>query len=105
MRKLTGHDVIGELAKALHKPVMYIAFGDEPFPELLQACPFLTMDDIQILMDGFAYLIFDTQEAMENAYNHVVGDDGPTKFNKYDGPARVYALTCDSNGRFLTENT
>jgi hypothetical protein len=58
----------------------------------------------QIMMDGEGFSIFDTEEEMEAFYDMIVGDDGPTKSNPYDGPIRVYALTCGPNG-LMNENT
>ena len=50
-------------------------------------------------------LTFDTEKEMEKHYDLTVGDDGPTKYNSYDGECRVYALTCSNTGELLTENT
>lgn len=58
----------------------------------------------QILFDGEGFALFSTKEEMEEFYDKIVGDDGPTRLNKYDGPIRVYALTCGPTG-LLTENT
>lgn len=58
----------------------------------------------QIMMDGEGFSIFDTEEEMESFYDMIVGDDGPTKSNPYNGPIRVYALTCGPSG-FINENT
>lgn len=58
----------------------------------------------QIMMDGEGFSIFDTKEEMEAFYDMIVGDDGPTKSNPYNGPIRVYALTCGPNG-LMNENT
>ena len=58
----------------------------------------------QIRMDGEGFSIFDTEEEMEAFYDMIVGDDGPTKSNPYNGPIRVYALTCGPSG-LMNENT
>jgi len=58
----------------------------------------------QIMMDGEGFSIFDTEEEMDAFYDLIVGDDGPTKSNPYNGPIRVYALTCGPNG-LMNENT
>jgi len=58
----------------------------------------------QIMMDGEGFCIFDTKEEVEAFYDMIVGDDGPTKSNPYNGPIRVYALTCGPNG-LMNENT
>lgn len=58
----------------------------------------------QIMMDGEGFCILDTEEEMRGFYNLIVGDNGPTKSNPYNGPIRVYALTCGPNG-LMNENT
>jgi len=104
-----------ELAKALNKPCMYITLdwfrsdgttGDPK--EILKAAPYLDCDDndhMQALSDGMAILVFDSEEEMEDHYQQTVGDDGPTEKNPYNGPGRVYALTCTASGELQNENT
>ena len=58
-----------------------------------------------ILSDQYGFLLFDTKEEMVLHYNLTVGDDGPTKLNKYNGKLGVYALTCNNDGELQTENT
>lgn len=58
----------------------------------------------QVFIDGEGFSVFDTEEECENFYDLIVGYDGPTKSNPYDGPIKVYALTCGPNG-FMAENT
>ena len=84
--------------------LIFINDADE-WNEVIKACPLLAIDDYQILGDGMGFFIFQTEKEMEEAYEHIVGDDGPTEHNKYDGLARVYALTCDDKGIFHNENT
>jgi hypothetical protein len=86
---------------------MYIHFDPElPWEEVIKAAPYLQdrEERIQILIDGYAYILFDTYEEMRTMYYMTVGDDGPTSTNPYSGVAKVYALTCGPKG-FLTENT
>jgi hypothetical protein len=40
----------------------------------------------------------------DNVFDQVIGDNGPTNLNHYEGPARVYALVIGPNG-METENT
>lgn len=100
-----------ELAKALHKPVLYLAFNPEnpAFPaEWDKAAPYLTYDDnetMQAVFDGHAIVVCETDKERDKLYDMTVGDDGPTKTNSYDGSVRVYALTIDRNGQTLNENT
>lgn len=59
----------------------------------------------QVMGDGYGFFLFDTEAELNRYYESTVGDDGPMKYNKYKGPARVYALTCDPDGYLLNENT
>lgn len=77
----------------------------DDWSEVIKACPLLRINDYQILGDCIGFFIFQTEKEMKEAYEHIVGDDGPTKLNKYNGPARVYALTCDDKGVWHNENT
>lgn len=62
-------------------------------------------DYIQFLIDGCCYVICDTLEEADNCYQKIVGDDGPTTLNDYNGPCRVYACLIDNNGLAINENT
>lgn len=77
--------------------------------EILKAAPWINdidkADQYNLLYDGQVYLLFDTQAEMDNIYQQTVGDDGPTEKNPYNGPWRVYCLTCNPDGQLLTENT
>lgn len=74
--------------------------------EVRKAAPYLEGHDetIQFVADEVGYLLCDTREEMERLFGMTVGDDGPTKANTYDGPVRVYALTCGPDG-LENENT
>ena len=88
---------------------LYLSF--EPFfeskatEETLKAAPILKFADLNSRLEGFALFLFDSFYEAYNQFETVVGDDGPTKFNKYDGPVRVYAQVIDNLGQFVTENT
>src|SRR5687767_8195572 len=74
------------------------------FTEVMKAAPWLDINNdkdnhMQALADSSGYLLFDTEKEMELIYNNTVGDDGPTKTNKYNGLARVYLLTCGPDGQ------
>ena len=58
-----------------------------------------------VSMDGKAYLFFESETEMWDHYYSVVGEDGPTKMNPYNGDFKIFALTCDPQGNMLTENT
>jgi len=98
------------LAKAKKKPVLFLHFPTTwdtsvELEEILKAAPYLTFDDAQALSDGYAFIVCDSDKERDKLYELTVGDDGPTMFNDYDGPVRVYALTIDRTGQTLNENT
>ena len=97
------------LCKALKKWGISVDFcGSDSLGEIFKACPFLDAKvhkHVQMLIDGHGVFLFDTRDEMERHYRMIVGDDGPTDLNPYDGLVRVYALTCNPNGLLLNENT
>ena len=111
MEKLNfSHQVLERLCKAAGKYGLFIAFDpDDSWDEVSKATLGLVHksrgEDLQILSDGCAFFLLDTEEECWKAYNQVVGDDGPTKLNPYDGPVKVYALTFGPDGQPITENT
>lgn len=88
------------------KPCMLITFDtDQNIDEILKAAPYLNIAmNCQIISDGIGFLQFNSTNEMEKYFQLTVGDDGPTKTNPYNGPARVYAITCN-NGQLENENT
>lgn len=86
---------------------MFINFGSgADWDEVCLAAPYLKCEKLwQVQFAGVAYLFFDSEEELDRYYNKTVGDDGPTETNSYDGPVRVYALTCDPSGSLMNENT
>lgn len=105
--KLFHHTAfLEEFCRRTKQYAMYVCHdcGDTiSYEEIIKAAPYLA-EEWQILADGSGYLVFDTEDAMNTYFNLTVGDDGPTKQNTYNGPARVYALTCGPSGT-LNENT
>lgn len=101
------HELFRLYCKSTKQWGLLISFwheGDD-YKEILKAAPYLNFhDDGQVIIDGQGYF-FGTQEEVNRRYNLTVGDDGPTATNPYDGPARVYALTCDDAGVLRNENT
>ena len=90
---------------------MYISFyvegaQEKPYDELFKAAPYLDLyEHIQVITDGVGYLLFDNKDECTQYYDQTIGADGPTQSNQYDGPQRVYALTCGPDGQTLNENT
>jgi len=109
MKAFTIIDAMQELAKSTNKPCMFIGsweWYDGDLTDVIYAAPYLDLErDMQLLSDGQGILVFDSEEEMERYYKMTVGDDGPTESNSYDGPARVYAVTCSRVGELLSENT
>lgn len=67
--------------------------------------PFLRSDErLQLRLDGWLLLILATEESARCLFDQVVGDDGPSQANSYDGSHRVYAYLAGPNGG-ITENT
>lgn len=116
MRLLCQTEVLKLLCKSTKKwgilvnfpeNVWYSNLSFDSFWEYFKkAAPWFDTDkDIQAWADGFGIFLFNSKKEMERTYNSTVGDDGPTKLNKYKGPVRVYCLTCDNKGNLLKNNT
>lgn len=112
IEKLHNHKVFERLCAATKKWGLCIGFGynnmhaPEAFEEICKAAPYLSIEsDLQILMEGNAIFLCDTEEEMLDLFYQTVGDDGPTSKNSYSGEYKVYALTCSPTGQLLTENT
>lgn len=74
--------------------------------ELARAVPFLDEAEVNSLWhNDRVWLFFSDEAGLLGAFRQVVGDDGPTALNNYDGPACVYAVTCSPAGDLLDENT
>lgn len=113
MRVLSGTSILEALCKASHKwgMLLHMSFGDYNGAsitpkEMFGAVPYLDPNKhLQFYMDEQGILLFDTENEMKVCFQKTVGDDGPTKFNSYSGPARCYAITCSPDGDLLNENT
>jgi hypothetical protein len=108
---LTVTELMQLVAKTLKKPCIFLSFQfmDEEggLDDMMKAAPYLDWDKHgQHIMDGVAVVICEDYDEQQRLYWMTVGDDGPTKTNKYDGKkARVYALTCNAKGELENENT
>lgn len=108
VQKLEMIAVLQLLCKSTKKWGVYISFSTEynAFLDIVKAAPYLSLsDDAQIIGDGCGIILCDTEAEADAVFWSTVGDDGPTKTNKYDGPLKVYALTCNPRGALLNENT
>jgi len=111
MQKIDKMEALRIMCRTTNKWGMYIGIGDwldtpNFLDELVKAAPYLdNIEDYQIISDEMCYLLFDTEEEMDRIFEMTVGDDGPTRLNKYNGQVRVYAITCDNNGELMNTNT
>lgn len=101
IRKLTVLRAFAELCRASKSWGLYVSHGG---PSATPAAPYLDPGD-PILVNGQGIILCETEAEMLDLFGRTVGDDGPTAQNPYDGPDRVYALTCSPEGEFLNENT
>lgn len=112
MKVLDHIQTLEALCKATHKWGMYINLYSsdtveysEYYCELFKAAPWLEGKNNQVIADESGFVLFDTEEEMNDTYERTVGDDGPTAKNPYNGRVRVYAITCDPEGQTMNENT
>lgn len=107
MHKLQISQLMKLACRATDKWGVYIEIRPfDDLDEVLKAAPYLSVsDDAQIIADGCGVILCDSKEEAERIFYQTVGDDGPTETNPYNGPARVYAMTCSDGGMLLNENT
>jgi len=94
-----------ELCKLTKQWGLYIGWcvpDDVSIQDVIEAAPYLKESPL-LYNDGG--IILGTKEEIQALFEVTVGDEGPTKTNSYSGKARVYALTCGPDGRFMNENT
>jgi hypothetical protein len=113
---LTNTKLLEAYCKASGKYGVFISFiwnETDNLNEIYKAAPYLNTENSndflhnisQILCDNQGFIICDTREEMERYYNLTVGDDGPTTLNDYNGPCKIYALTCSPENGLENENT
>lgn len=111
MKALTFVESMQALCRETGKWGLYLNMPDLPsinydWTEAMKAMPYLDHhENIQALADGTCIILCDSEEECVRLFDSTVGDDGPTKLNPYDGPARCYALTCNPQGELQNENT
>lgn len=96
MEILNKIEVLERLCKEANKYGIFISFSDgEDYGRIIADAPYLAVVSQigQVVNDGEGWLLFDTEEEMNNCYNQTEED------------GCVYALTCNSRGQIETENT
>ena len=90
-----------------HRVGMTIKDIDDMYEAALkEACPWsTTWLETEFMLNDRAFVLFDTEAEARTAFAAVVGDNGPTETNSYDGIHRVYAMLVSPEVGFLTENT
>lgn len=106
MIKLTTKKMVQYCCQLSGKWAVYLSMPDYPCRQLIKAANFLSLkDDYQAMHDGEMIVMCDSERECEEVFSRVVGRDGPTVLNKYNGECRIYALTCNPDGQFMNENT
>lgn len=122
MIKMKTDEALCLLCKEMNKYGLYLSFDNEVTEEFTpedykKAVPFLDFCDTikdqevidspdwQCLADGYMFILCDTEKECQLLFESVVGDEGPTKTNQYDGPCRVFAMTINNNGEIENTNT
>lgn len=107
MKPYSGIELAQKLAKALKRPCLFIQISaNGRCEDVVKAAPYLKdLKFIQLLADESGVIVCDSAKQRDELYAQTVGDDGPTKTNKYKGPCRIYALTIDADGTPVNENT
>lgn len=106
---MDSHEILQQICFWKRKHGLYLSFnsiGTITPEELNKAAPWLSWDVcLKLWAQQELFLFFDTLTERDEAYQKTIGDDGPTTLNPYNGPARIYALTCSPQGQLLNENT
>lgn len=78
------------------------------YGEMLKAAPILAdpaePDAGQVITDGMGFIVCGDESQAIHEYNRIVGDDGPTAENPYNGPVHIYACIFGPSG-CTNENT
>jgi hypothetical protein len=111
MTVLPNLETLQLLCKATKRHGIYVSYTGPDgvstyYRDFTAAAPYLNLDQhAQFLFEGGGIILCDSKEEVDRLYWSTVGDDGPTPLNPYDGPGRVYAITCDDEGEWRNENT
>ncbi len=107
MKNVTEHKMWELAFKALGKwGLLLSACSGAEFEDVQAAAPWVPLLDLpQLYAGSHLFYTFETEEECVQHYLRVVGEDGPTASNPYNGPGRVYALMFNDQGQPVTENT
>ena len=109
MQHVDNYQILKAVAKTHGKWAMLVSFQSRDEKEVLQAAPCLknlgNPDTSFFIQEGGGILVFDSEAEATESFHVIVGDDGPTKTNPYNGPVRVFACLCNSAGDLMTVNT
>jgi hypothetical protein len=98
-------EAIEDYLKATNSYGVFLSSSEGDEAEVAKAVPLLSEEGVRkLVMHNELFVPFSSKTEAREFFDSVVGDDGPTKTNNYDGPAKVYALMGGPYG-WLTENT
>jgi len=102
----TGTGVAERIARAERVWTLHLSTADDlDLSAPNSPVPFLRSDErLQLRLNGWLLLLLATEESARRLFAQVVGDDGPSQANSYNGPHRVYAYLAGPDGG-ITENT
>lgn len=105
MEVVSKYDVLSTVCRVKRKWGLYASWCIDDLDEVRKAAPYLSSLKEFVIYNGEVYLFFGSEAEMQDIYDQTVGEDGPTRLNGYDGPGKVFALTCGPDGELRTENT
>lgn len=101
---MNSREVADKLAATAKQYVLYLSHSGGNATELTKAAPNVKFEDIIELSGSCIWLAFETYEGAYGVFKGIIGDDGPTATNSYNGKCRVYAYLSGPDGG-ITENT
>jgi hypothetical protein len=105
MKIMNSFELFELYLKSAEKYGCLLSGGSQVEPsELQRAVPLLPYENVLDLCFRNVFVMFDTREEAKAFFDTVVGEDGPTKTNPYNGPANVYACWGGPEG-IISENT
>lgn len=101
---MNSREMTDKIAIATKQYILYLSHSGGSASELTKAAPNVKLGDIIELSDSRIWLAFDTYEEAYGVFEGIVGDDGPTPTNSYNGQCRIYAYLAGPDGG-ISENT